>query len=216
MRRALIAVSLTAVTCLALTACEGDTDDSVDTKPSPTSTATQPKPSPTATATDAPAGDDSGPTAIGFTEPARTVGGKTVGILEITPTTVVYATKTGGATPQNGVFAIVVLSEKSMTANPADEEAAPDGGWQWIGPDGKPVAPGGGSAGQVTLDGYVASGPIEPGATATRARIFDITPAQAQQGKLVYTDGTQAPHAWRVPSQDTGPQIADIKGKLGS
>ncbi|MFJ6571189.1 hypothetical protein ACIQNU_27620 [Streptomyces sp. NPDC091292] len=217
MRRALIAASLAAVTCLALTACENGTDDDGGAKPSASPTTSQPakQPSPTTTATDAPAVDDSGPAAVGWNEPQRTVGGKTIGILEITPTTVVYATKGGAATPQNGVFAVVVLSEKSMSANAADEESAA-GGWQWIGPDGKPVTPGGGNAGQVTLDGYVASGPIEPGTTATRARIFDITPAQAQQGKLVYTDGTEAPFAWRPPAQDTGPQVADVKGKLGS
>ncbi|MFG2563632.1 hypothetical protein [Streptomyces sp. NPDC048496] len=214
MRRIPLTVSLVAAACLALTACDpGPGDSGGDAKQSPSPTHSQP--SPTRSATDAPAGDDTGPAAVDLGEPSRTVGAKTVGILEITPTTVVYAEQGAGVSPQNGVFAVVALGEKSMSANPADEEPAPGGGWQWIGPDGTPVAAGNGNAGKVTLDGYPPSGAIEPGDTATRARVFDLTPEQAKGGKLVYTDGTQAPHGWKLPAEDTGPQVADIKGKLG-
>lgn len=214
MRRIPFAVSLVAAACLALTACEpglGDSDG--DAEPSPSATHAQPSPTPSTP--DTPAGDDTGSAAGNLGEPARTVGAGTIGILEITPTTVVYGGQGAGVSPQNGVFAVVVLTEKSMSANPADEEPAPGGGWRWIGPDGTPVAAGNGNAGKVALDGYPASGAVEPDDTAVRARVFDLTPAQAKGGKAVYTDGTGAEYEWELPAGDTGPEVADIKAKLG-
>ncbi|MEU9337228.1 hypothetical protein AB0D49_29390 [Streptomyces sp. NPDC048290] len=219
MRRTPLLVGLVTAACLALTACETgleDDGDGGDTKPSPSASHPLPSPSPSPTSTSSPTPSASAASGVGdLGEPARTVGAGTIGILEITPTTVVYGAQGGGVAPQNGVFAVVVLTETSLSANPADEEPAPGGGWQWVGADGSVVAAGGGSAGQVSLDGYPASGAIQPDDTAVRARVFDLTPAQAKGGRLVYTDGTEAEHEWELPGTDTGPEVADVKAKLG-
>ncbi|MET9664687.1 hypothetical protein ABZY19_04860 [Streptomyces sp. NPDC006475] len=222
MRKTLLAAVVTAATCLALTACQGGAEagggDAAPstTRPLPTASATP------ASATPTPAGDESGPTdagpaALDLGEPSRTVGARTVGILEITPTSVVYADEGAGAKPQAGVFAVVTMKEKSLSANPAAEELpATGGGWEWLTPDGQKIPAGNGNAGQVALDGYDSSGPVEPGATRMGAKVFDLTPAQARSGRIVYTDGVQASYRWKMPADSTGPEVADVEGQLAS
>ncbi|MFD0382343.1 hypothetical protein ACFQ2B_07520 [Streptomyces stramineus] len=46
-----------------------------------------------------------------------------------------------------------------------------------------------------------------------RARAFDITDAQ-RGGTLVYTDGEGATYEWKIPAQDSGSQVAELKKKL--
>ncbi|MFF7203478.1 hypothetical protein [Streptomyces sp. NPDC008141] len=219
MRKTLFAAVVTAAICLALTACEGGAEagggDAAPstTRPLPTAPATP------ASATPSPAGEpgptDAGPAALDLGEPSRTVGARTVGILEITPSSVVYADEGAGATPQSGVFAVVTMKEKSLSANPAAEELpAAGGGWEWLTSDGQTIPAGNGNARQVALDGYDSSGPLEPGATRMAAKVFDLTPAQARSGGIVYTDGVQASYRWKMPAGSTGPEVADVEGQL--
>ncbi|MFH8788538.1 hypothetical protein [Streptomyces roseoverticillatus] len=221
MRKNLLAAAavVTAVGCLTLTACNDDDAKSGGTSPSQVTTgkpATSPA-TPRPTVPSVPTASDSGPkgAALAFGEPSRTVGAGTVGILEITPATVVYARAAGRVTPQHGTFAVVTLLEKSLSANPADEEApAKGGGWRWVAADGQSVPAGNGNAAEVVLEKYRHSGGIAPGASQVRAKVFDLTPAQARGGTIVYTDGTKSDDRWKVPAVDTGPQVAEVKQQL--
>ncbi|MEV0094024.1 hypothetical protein [Streptomyces sp. NPDC050738] len=208
MRKILLAAA--AVTCLALTGCN-DNSGSVDSGNGPTAK----QPSATASTGDPSASPAPGGAALALGTPARTVGAKTIGILEITPRTVVHTAKGGGATSKYGTFVIVTMLEKSLSANPADEEtAASGGGWKWVGPDGRTTAAGNGNAGRIVLAGYDGHGPIQPGASQSRAQVFDLTPAQARGGSAVYTDGTKSPSRWAIPAQDAGPDVAAVRQRL--
>ncbi|MEV5377408.1 hypothetical protein AB0L26_15725 [Streptomyces nondiastaticus] len=223
MRKNLLAAAAvaTAVGCLALTACNDDAK-SGGTGPSQLTSgkpASSPATSPAAARPTGPTGPTAsgGPkgAALAFGEPSRTVGAGTVGILEITPTTVVYAKEGGRTVPQHGTFAVVTLLEKSLSANPADEEApAKGGGWRWVAADGQSVPAGNGNAAKVVLEKYRNSGGIAPGASQVRAKVFDLTPAQARGGTIVYTDGTKSDDHWKVPAVDSGPQVAEVKQQL--
>ncbi|WP_424888578.1 hypothetical protein [Streptomyces sp. XH2] len=220
MRKNLLAAAavVTAVGCLALTACNDDDAKGGGTRPSQVTTgkpATSPATAqPTAATVPTASGGPKG-AALAFGEPSRTVGAGTVGILEITPTTVVYAKEGGRTAPQHGTFAVVTLLEKSLSANPADEEApAKGGGWRWVAADGQSVPAGNGNAAKVVLEKYRHSGGIAPGASQVRAKVFDLTPAQARGGTIVYTDGTKSDDRWKVPAVDTGPQVAEVKQQL--
>ncbi|MCF3101304.1 hypothetical protein IPZ58_06895 [Streptomyces roseoverticillatus] len=221
MRKNLLAAAavVTAVGCLTLTACNDDDAKSGGAGPSQVTTgkpATSPA-TPQSTVPSVPSASADGPkgAALAFGESSRTVGAGTVGILEITPATVVYAQAAGRVTPQHGTFAVVTLLEKSLSANPADEEApAKGGGWRWVAADGQSVPAGNGNAAKVVLEKYRHSGGIAPGASQVRAKVFDLTPAQARGGTIVYTDGTKSDDRWKVPAVDTGPQVAEVKQQL--
>ncbi|WP_406345757.1 hypothetical protein [Streptomyces sp. NBC_00648] len=220
MRKTLLAAATaTAVACLSLTACQNDSGAKSPSGQAPTTQAPSTQP-PTTAPTDAPgdgAGSDptSGTVAQALGEPSRTVGANTVGILEITPMTVVYLKDAGGQSSKYGTFAVVTMDEKSLSANPAAETAlAKGGGWHWIAPNGTLIAEGAGNAARVTLGKYQHSGAIEPGAHQLRAKVFDLTPAQAGGGRLIYTDGTDSSDRWSIPARDSGPQVADIKAEL--
>ncbi|OAR24089.1 hypothetical protein A8W25_16645 [Streptomyces sp. ERV7] len=220
MRKTLLAAATaTAVGCLALTACQNDSGAESPSGRAPTTQAptTQPPAAPSADGPGGGVGSDpsTGTVAQALGEPSRTVGANTVGILEITPMTVVYLKEAGGQTSRYGTFAVVTMDEKSLTANPAAETAlAKGGGWHWIAPNGTLIAEGAGHAAEVALGTYQHSGAIEPGAHQLRAKVFDLTPAQARGGKLIYTDGTDSSDRWSIPAQDTGPQVADVRAQL--
>lgn len=211
MRKTLLAAATaTAVGCLALTACQGDSGTKSPSGQAPTTRVPTAPPG-------GGAGTDPSPGAVAqaLGEPSRTVGANTVGILEITPMTVVYLKDAGGQSSKYGAFAVVTMDEKSLSANPAAETAlAKGGGWHWIAPNGTLIAEGAGNASGVALGKYRHSGAIEPDTHQLRAKVFDLTPAQARGGKLIYTDGTDQSDRWSVPATDSGPQIADVKAEL--
>ncbi|GAA0585162.1 hypothetical protein [Streptomyces crystallinus] len=216
MRKSLLAVATaTAVACLALTACQNDSGSKSPTGQA--STTGTPGTRPSAEGPGGGSGTDPSPGAVAqaLGESSRTVGAGTVGILEITPTTVVYLQDAGGQSSQYGTFAVVAMDEKSLSANPAAETVlAKGGGWHWAAPDGTLVAEGSGHAARVALGKYRHSGAIEPGAHEVRAKVFDLTRAQAAGGKLVYTDGTESSDRWSIPAKDSGPQIAEVRDEL--
>ena len=125
-----------------------------------------------------------GQAALALGVPSRTVGTKLVGILEITPTTVVYTKEGDGTTSRFGTFAVITTKDASLTANAADEEPADangtKGGWRWIAANGQSVAEGNGTAYKVLVTGYSGVGKIEPGTYQMRSEVFDLTPEQAK------------------------------------
>lgn len=226
MRKILLATAATA--CLALTAC-GPGGGGSTGKPS----ASQPTGGPPSASTPAPGGTPggdsttpspdpgSGQAALPLGEPSRTVGTKLVGILEITPTTVVYTKEGNGTTSRFGTFAVITTKDASLTANAADEEPASangtKGGWRWVAANGQSVPEGNGAAYKVLVTGYHGVGKIEPGTSQLRSEVFDLTPEQARAGgTLVYTDATRSENRWRIPAVDSGPQVADVKKRLAS
>jgi hypothetical protein len=155
------------------------------------------------------------PTAdLALGKPAETIGAEGAGVMEITPTTVVYATKGTGQDPDNDLFAVVTVKDRPTTAAPARETAPIDqGGWQWIAPDGQAIDQGNGTAFNVVPEPFSAGGPIQPGSFKWDSQIFDLTDAQ-RGGTLVYTDGEGTAYRWKIPTKDAGPQIADVKKAL--
>ncbi|MFI8872515.1 hypothetical protein [Streptomyces sp. NPDC055243] len=148
-------------------------------------------------------------------EPAQTIGDGGTGVLQITPDTIVYVKKSGMDTAENGVFAVVTLKDKAMTGTAADEVAPiSGGGWKWMAPDGETIDEGGGESYNVVVDRYNNEDPVQPGTYQRRLRAFDLTPAQAKGGTLIYVDGEETAHRWKVPATDSGPHAAELKKQL--
>lgn len=148
-------------------------------------------------------------------EPARTVGGGGTGVLEVTPDTVVFVKEASGETSENGVFVVVTMKDRAVTAVAADESApAAGGGWKWLTADGEMVDSGGGNAFNIVIGKYNNAGPVQPGSYQWRLRAFDLTEKQAQGGTLVYVDGEGKVHRWQMPSTDSGPNVAEVKKQL--
>lgn len=147
--------------------------------------------------------------------PARTTGDGGTGVLEITPDTVVFVKEGGGETAANGVFAVVTMKDKAMTAVAADEPAPiSGGGWKWMSSDGEMVDTQSGNAFNVVMDKYNNSDPVQPGGWQWRSQVFDLTPEQAKGGTLIYIDGEEQAHRWEMPSADSGPNMAEVKKQL--
>jgi hypothetical protein len=194
----------TALLLAALTACGSDGgSDKADSAP---------KPAPT-TVEKSGTVDESQTMALG--DSANTTGDGGTGALEITPDTVVYVKEGAGETSANGIFAVVTMKDKAMTAVAADEPAPiGGGGWKWMAPDGEMVAFGGGNSSNVVMDKYNNADPVQPGAYQWRAQVFDLTAAQAKGGTLIYIDGEEKAFRWKVPAVDSGPQVAEVKKQL--
>jgi hypothetical protein len=144
-----------------------------------------------------------------------TTGDEGTGVLEMTPTTVVYSTDGAGNEPEHDTFAVVTVKQRPTTAVAAAEvPPISGGGWQWIAPDGQAVDSGDGASFNVVMEGFNAGGPVQPGSFVWDAVVFDLTLAQAKGGVLVYVDGEGAAHRWKVPAGDTGPQVAEVKKLL--
>ncbi|MFF3928297.1 hypothetical protein [Streptomyces hirsutus] len=148
-------------------------------------------------------------------EPARTTGDGGTGVLEITPDTVVFTKEGGGETAANGVFAVVTMKDKAMTAVAADEPAPiSGGGWKWMTADGEMLGWDSGNSTSVVMDKYNNADPVQPGSYQWRSQVFDLTPAQAKGGTLIYIDGEEKAHRWEMPSEDSGPNVAEVKKQL--
>ncbi|MFE3524705.1 hypothetical protein ACFXOD_24275 [Streptomyces sp. NPDC059161] len=220
MRKILLATAATA--CLTLTACAsgdpGGSHDSADKPPAAGASGPQPAtPTPPAANTPAAPGPDAAALALGVA--SRTVGTELVGILEITPTTVVHTRKAHGTASRFGTFAVITTKDASLSANAADEEPAngTKGGWRWIAANGQSVFEGTGAAHKVLVSGYNGVGRIEPGGHQLRSEVFDLTPDQADGGGiLVYVDAAGGDSRWRIPAVDFGPQVADVRKRLAS
>ncbi|MFJ7063369.1 hypothetical protein ACIQVA_37915 [Streptomyces microflavus] len=150
-------------------------------------------------------------------DPALTVGDEGVGVLEMTPSSVVFAKESDGNDPAKDVFVVVTVKKRPTTAAPA-EESSPmgPGGWQWKAPDGQALGEGDGESYNVVLGDFSASGTIQPGSFVWDAEAFDLTAAQAKGGTLVYVDGDGTAHQWKMPEQDSGPQVAEVKKDLST
>lgn len=203
--RARATAAAAALLLAALTACGGGSDKNPDAAPKAlASTSASSKPSGPAMPKDTP-----------FGKPARTAGVAETGVLEITPTNIVYAKKGAGETSQYGTFVVVTTRDKAVAAVAADEEPpANGGGWKWLAADGQSINEGNGTAYNVVMDQYNNAGTIEPGSYQLRARVFDLTAAQAKGGTLVYVDGTHVAHRWTAPASNTGPDVAAVKKQL--
>lgn len=149
--------------------------------------------------------------------PARTTGDGSTGVLEITPDTIVFVKEATGETAENGMFAVVAMKDKAMTAIAADEPAPiTGGGWKWMAPDGEMIGFDSGNSTNVTPGKYSNADPVQPGAWQWRSQVFDLTPEQAEGGTLIYIDGEEKAHRWEMPSEDSGPNVADLKKHLSS
>ncbi|WP_193487638.1 hypothetical protein [Streptomyces anthocyanicus] len=163
----------------------------------------------------APSGGGEGGEGLKLGAPAQTTGDGGTGVLEITPDTVVFAKTGSGETAENGVFAVVTMRDKATTAVAVDEPAPiSGGGWKWMAPDGEMVDTQVGNAFNVVMDKYNNADPVQPDAWQWRAQVFDLTPAQAKGGTLIYIDGENKAHRWQMPSTDSGPHVAEVKKQL--
>ena len=197
------AAAVAATLLAALTACGGGGDDKAETKPSAVEAAPSEESS---------AAPEQG---MKLGSPARTTGDGGTGVLEITPDTVVFTEEGGGETAENGVFVVVTMKDKAMTAVAADEPAPiTGGGWKWMAPDGEMIGFDSGNSTGVVMDKYNNADPVQPGSYQWRSQVFDLTPEQAKGGTLIYIDGEEKAHRWEMPSEDSGPNVAEVKKQL--
>lgn len=162
--------------------------------------------------------ESAGATDLAFGKTARTVGAQTPAdgsqggeMLEVTPTTVVYQQKAMGNTAANGVYAIITVKDRAPAGKAAESAPIEGGGWKWIAPDGQALDEGENDASSITPQGFTGGGSIPAGAWAWDTVAFDLSKAQANGGTLVYTDGGGQTWRWKVPAQETGPQLAALK-----
>ncbi|CUW31802.1 hypothetical protein [Streptomyces reticuli] len=203
--RARAAAATAALLLAALTACGGGDDDSSKPAAAPKSSAGEASPSST------PEQEHS------LGDPARTTGDGGTGVLQITPDTIVFTRMASGETAKNGVFAVVTMKDKAMTAVAADEvPPITGGGWKWMAPDGEMIGFDSGNSSSVTMDKYDNADPVQPGGYQWRAQVFDLTPAQAKGGTLIYIDGEEKAFRWKMPAADSGPSVAEVKKQLAS
>jgi hypothetical protein len=202
-----VATSTALLLLAALTAC-GDNDSGGDSVASskPSASAGQPG------GQSPPAQPEKG---MKFGKPAQTTGDGGTGVLQITPDTVVFTKEGGGETAANGVFVVVTMKDKAMTAVAADEPAPiSGGGWKWMASDGETIDTQGGNAFNVVMDKFNNADPVQPGAYQWRSQVFDLTPAQAKGGTLIYIDGEEKAFRWEMPSKDSGPNVAEVKKQM--
>ncbi|OKH98162.1 hypothetical protein A6A06_28550 [Streptomyces sp. CB02923] len=209
-----------AATTLPLTACS-DTTEPDHRAPSTQTPSTQ------APSTQSPSGQTSSGTAVATPavpeiEPPKVSGlgttahtaGSGGGMLDLTPSSVVYVPRTKSKTPVNGTYAVVAYKARSTTAVAATETTpTANGGWRWTARDGRTVTTLTGNATSVTPNGFNGSGPVKPGSDQWRSRTFDL-PKSQHGGTLAYTDGKGRVHRWAIPAKDSGPETAKLKKAL--
>jgi hypothetical protein len=205
--RARVTAATAALLFAALTACGGGSDTAAEPKESVAAEAA-PSEEPTAGQVEE---------SLKFGTPSRTTGDGGTGVLEITPDTVVFTKEASGETAANGTFVVITMKDKAVTAVAADEVAPiSGGGWKWMAPDGEMIGFDSGNSSMVTMDKYSSADPVQPGGFQWRAQVFDLTPEQAKGGTLIYIDGEEKAHRWEMPSEDTGPSVAEVKEQLAS
>lgn len=203
------AAATTVLLLAALTACGGG-DGNDDSAAKPEASATDPVPTESGTPGEV-------EKSLKFGTPAQTTGDGGTGVLQITPDSVVFTKQAAGETAANGVFAVVTMKDKAMTAVAADEPAPiSGGGWKWMAPDGETIDMDGGNAFNIVVDKYNNADPVQPGTWQWRLKAFDLTEAQAKGGTLIYIDGEEKAFRWEMPSTDSGPNAADLKQQLAS
>jgi hypothetical protein len=203
--RARATAATAALLLVALTAC-GDGGDSDDAAAKSTDTVS---------AEAAPSAEPTADTDLKLGESARTTGDGGTGVLEITPDTVVFTKKGGGEAAANGTFVVVTMKDKAMTAVAADEPAPiSGGGWKWMAPDGEMIGWDSGNSTNVTVGKYENADPVQPGGWQWRSQVFDLTPEQTKGGTLIYIDGEEKAFRWKIPSADSGPNVAEVKKQL--
>lgn len=201
-------LAVLAAAALPLTACGGGTEPESKASSSSSAAAT-----PKAPEIETPKVPGLGTTAhtAGSNHPVAGSGG---GVLDLTPTSVVYVPRGTGETPVSGTYAVVAYKARSSTAVAAAETApAESGGWQWIAPDGQSVTTLDGDATSVNPTGFMGSGPVALGSYQWRSVAFDLTAAQ-HGGTLAYTDGEGTVHRWAMPAKDSGPEASKLKKAL--
>ncbi|MFF3620079.1 hypothetical protein [Streptomyces sp. NPDC002467] len=116
--------------------------------------------------------------------------------------------------PTQGQFAFITIKARPTTAVAA-AQAAPitGGGWSWIAPDGQAIEQGNGQAFNVVAESFNAGGAVQPGSWVWDSAVFDLTKAQAG-GTLVYTDGEGTTIRWKIPAEDAGAEVAQVKKEL--
>lgn len=201
MRRT-IAATVAVAACLTLGAC------SSSDQPKP-KTATAQKP---AEKTETPTVKK--PTELALGKSAKTVGSGGTGVIEVTPTTVVYAKEGSGEKPKHDTFAVVTLKARPVTAADASLTAPiSNGGFQYAAPDGQAISIMDGTATNVVMDSFNGGGDIAAGTFQWNSAVFDIADAQ-KGGTLIYRDGAGQSYRWKLPATDSGPQAAQVKKEL--
>ncbi|MFF1696468.1 hypothetical protein ACFVXC_23110 [Streptomyces sp. NPDC058257] len=203
--RVRVAAVTTVLLLTALTGCGGGGDDEPAAK-RPTK----------APASKEPDDGDGVDKTLTLGDPAQTIGDEGVGVLQITPDTVVYVKEGSGEKSEYGTFAVVTMKVKAMTGAPAEQTAPITGdGWKWIAPDGESVDFDSGNSTMISMDKYDSGGAVQPGTYEWDSAAFDLTAAQAKGGTLLYTDGESTAYRWKMPVVDSGPRVAEVKKQLG-
>jgi hypothetical protein len=199
--RTITAVAI-ATAALGLTGCGSHTQ----AKPDTATTTAKPKTAPTTTLST---------TSYQLGSAVQTDGDQsTGGVLELTPTSVIYVTKTFDAKPANGEFVTVTIKARAMTAVAASETVpAGNGGWTYVAPDGQAISTLDGNVDDVTIDGFNSGATVDPGTYHWDAETFDIAPSQVG-GTLSYKDGSDHITRWKLPATTTGPQATKVEAAL--
>lgn len=152
---------------------------------------------------EAPAAPDT-PAQLG--QPIKTTGDSGNGTLELTPTTVVYATgQDTGTVPQRDGYIIIVVKMTNTSAATAKSTDL----WKYTAGDGELL-----NTGVILGSDFASYGSaLQPGSFMWVQMNYGIRNNQ-RGGVIEYTDGSRVVHRWQLPTQDTGPQIAEVKKGL--
>ncbi|MYT69765.1 MULTISPECIES: hypothetical protein [unclassified Streptomyces] len=140
------------------------------------------------------------------------VGGK--GHVEFTPDTVVYDANTSFGSAEHGLFAVVVYQSASRSEGRV-VTTADKGGLRWRAPDGHTVrARNTQAASKLAPIGFSEGGSVFTSQVFHQdAAVFDITPKE-RGGTLIYVDGTDTPHRWKIPAHNAGVSVPALKFAL--
>lgn len=167
------------------------------TSPTPTATATSTPPKP-------PADVEIGKpvTTVGDAEPPGGIPGG--GPVELTVTAVVYRQTVG--------LNMVVIGIKQRPGGdvPAAKQDYYGMSWRYIAPDGKVQE---GSSAATAMGWTGGDDAMQPGQYTLDTQSFLIDPAQ-KGGTVEFKDGAGQVFRWKLPAQDGGPQVAELRKGL--